>query len=109
MTNGSTSQEDAAQAVLQAAVNMGYSGADIAVMESTYQGCGYNVSAPCSATCGNGFIECGEVCDGGALGGMTCGDFGCTGGGSLLGEQLLRFTGCLEAVPGGAPGVRHVP
>ena len=83
MTNGSTNQEDAAQAVLQAAVNMGYSGADIVTMESTYQSCGYNVTAPCSATCGNGVLECGEVCDGGELGGMTCGDFGCSGGGVL--------------------------
>jgi hypothetical protein len=43
------------------------------------------VEAPaCTATCGNGVIECNEVCDGGALGGATCGDFGCGGGGTLV-------------------------
>jgi len=83
MTNGSSNQEDAAQAVLTAAVNLGYSGANVSTMESIFQSCGYNVTAPCSASCGNGVIECGEVCDGGALGGQTCGDFGCTGGGTL--------------------------
>jgi hypothetical protein len=82
-TNSGTNQEDAAQAVLNAAVSLGYSGADIGTMESIYRGCGYNVTAPCSATCGNGVRECGEVCDGGDLGGQTCGDFGCTGGGTL--------------------------
>ncbi len=83
MTGSSSNQEDAAQAVLTAAVNLGFSGANVSSMESLFQGCGYNVTAPCSATCGNGVIECTEVCDGGALGGQTCGDFGCTGGGTL--------------------------
>ena len=83
MTGSSTNQEDAAQAVLQAAVDLGYPGSEITAIESTFQSCGYNVSAPCSATCGNGVLECGEVCDGGDLGGALCGDFGCTGGGIL--------------------------
>ncbi len=37
----------------------------------------------CGGTCGNGVIEGGEVCDGSELGGATCADFGCTGGGTL--------------------------
>ena len=80
MTNGSTNQEEAAQAVLDAAVNLGYSGADVSTIESTYQGCGYNVTAPCSATCGNNVAECGEVCDGTDLGGESCSSQGCLGG-----------------------------
>lgn len=83
MTNSNTNQQDAAQAVLTAAVNMSYSGANVATMESTFQGCGYQVTAPCTATCGNNTIECSEVCDGTALGGATCGSQGCTGGGTL--------------------------
>ncbi len=80
MTNSNTNQEDAAQAVLDAAVNMGYSSADVSTMESIYQGCGYNVMAQCSATCGNNAIECNEVCDGTDLGGATCTGQGCSGG-----------------------------
>ena len=80
MTNSNTNQEDAAQAVLDAAVNMGYSGADVSTMESIYQGCGYNVTAQCAATCGNNTIECSEVCDGSDLGGASCTGEGCSGG-----------------------------
>ena len=83
MTGSSTNQEDAAQAVLQAAVDLGYPASEISIMESTFQGCGYNVAAPCAAICGNGVLDCGEVCDGGDLGGALCGDLGCTGGGIL--------------------------
>jgi hypothetical protein len=43
----------------------------------------FDVPQACLQTCGNGIIEGTEVCDGPALGGATCGDFGCTGGGSL--------------------------
>ena len=46
MTNGSTNQEDAAQAVLTAAGNLGYSGGQLSTMESIFQGCGYQVTAP---------------------------------------------------------------
>lgn len=34
----------------------------------------------CSRQCGNGVVDRGEVCDGAALGGATCGDLGCSGG-----------------------------
>lgn len=37
----------------------------------------------CGATCGDGTIEAGEVCDGADLGGATCASQGCTGGGTL--------------------------
>ncbi len=80
MTGSNTNQEDAAQAVLDAAVNLGYSGADVTTMESIYQGCGYNVTAQCTSTCGNGVVECNEVCDGADLGGETCSSQGCSGG-----------------------------
>jgi hypothetical protein len=98
MTSGNTNQEDAAQAVLQAAVNMSYSGSDISTIESIYQGCGYNVVAPCSSTCGNGSIECNEVCDGGGLGGQSCTDFGCSGGTLACNSTCDGFdiAGCLS-------------
>ena len=46
MTNGSTNQEDAAQAVLQAATDLGYSGSDLTTMATIYQSCGYMVDTP---------------------------------------------------------------
>jgi hypothetical protein len=46
MTNGGSNQLDAAQAVLQAAADLGTSGADLAAMEAIYQGCGYTVTLP---------------------------------------------------------------
>ncbi|MCP4655931.1 MAG: hypothetical protein GY856_10990, partial [bacterium] len=52
----------------------------------------------CAATCGNNTIECTEVCDGSDLGGMTCADFGCTGGGTLAcnaGCDGFDISGCL--------------
>ncbi len=53
----------------------------------------------CSRLCGNGVIDAGEVCDGGNLGGASCGDFGC-GGGTLAcnascdGFDTSACTGC---------------
>lgn len=54
---------------------------------------------PCSSTCGNGVIECSEVCDGPDLGGATCSDLGCTGGvlacnGTCDGFDAAACTGC---------------
>lgn len=46
MTNGGTNQLAAAQAVLQAAIDLGYDPADIDQIVSIYQGCGYAVAAP---------------------------------------------------------------
>lgn len=43
MTNGASGQDDAANAVYQAALDMGYSGSDLAAMSSIYQSCGYPV------------------------------------------------------------------
>jgi len=99
MTGSSTNQEDAAQAILDAAVNLGYSGADVSTMESIYQGCGYNVTAQCASTCGNGVVECNEVCDGADVGGETCGSQGCSGGtlacnGTCDGFDTSSCTGC---------------
>ena len=45
MTTSSTNQEDAAQALLQAAEDMGYPGSEIATMLGIYQTCGYQVQA----------------------------------------------------------------
>jgi trimeric autotransporter adhesin len=37
----------------------------------------------CVNNCGNGVIDAGEVCDGGLLGGESCGTQGCSAGGTL--------------------------
>ncbi|MCH9647445.1 MAG: S8 family serine peptidase [Deltaproteobacteria bacterium] len=55
-------------------------------------------SPPCESTCGNGVVECTEICDGGDLGGQTCGDFACTGGGTLACNSSCEgfdLSGCL--------------
>ena len=100
MTNSGSNQEDAAQAMLQAAVNLGYSPTDVATMESVFQGCGYDVTTPCNPTCGNNVIECTETCDGTDLGGETCGTQGC-GGGTLACNSTcdgLDTSGCSDCV-----------
>ncbi len=45
MTGSSTNQEDAAQAVLQAAADLGYSGGTLTDMFNIYANCGYDVMA----------------------------------------------------------------
>ncbi|MEM7585601.1 MAG: peptidase [Acidobacteriota bacterium] len=45
-TGSGTNQQDAAQAVLDAAADLGYSVAEVTTMVSVYQGCGYTVIAP---------------------------------------------------------------
>ncbi len=57
------------------------------------------VFAGCGSTCGDGVIEGAEVCDGGNLGGATCGSQGCTGGGTLAcAADCLSFdtSGCAD-------------
>ncbi|MGD2115657.1 MAG: hypothetical protein PVG07_11425 [Acidobacteriota bacterium] len=52
-----------------------------------------------AAVCGNGVREGGEVCDGTDLGGMTCADFGCTGGGTLACNATcdgFDTSGCID-------------
>ena len=49
--------------------------------------------------CGNNVINAGEVCDGTALGGQTCTQQGCTGGGTLACNATCTAynkTGCLS-------------
>ena len=46
MTNGSTNQEDAANAVMTAATNLGYTFTQLNDMATIFQGCGYGVTAP---------------------------------------------------------------
>jgi len=46
MTNGGTNQLAAAQAVLQAAIDLGYDPGDVDQIAAIYQGCGYAVVAP---------------------------------------------------------------
>ena len=46
MTNGSTTQPQAAQAVIQAAANMGYSAADLQTFYDSYTEQGYSVTLP---------------------------------------------------------------
>ncbi len=45
MTNGSSNQNDAANAVYQAAINLGFSAADIAAIHTAYTDCGYTLPA----------------------------------------------------------------
>lgn len=52
MTGPSTTQPQAAQAVLQAAVNMGYSAADVTTMHTHYVDQGYNVTIPVASEAG---------------------------------------------------------
>jgi hypothetical protein len=47
MTSSITNQDEAAQAVLQAAVDLGYSAADVATFERIYQSCGYTDCPGC--------------------------------------------------------------
>ena len=46
MTGSGTNQEGAAQALLQAAVDMDYSASELTSMAQIYQGCGYQVETP---------------------------------------------------------------
>lgn len=46
MTNGSTNQQQAAQAVLTAAVNLGYSAADVEAFRTRFAARGYSVTVP---------------------------------------------------------------
>ena len=46
MTSGSTTQPQAAQAVLQAAANMGYTNAELTMMAGHYTTQGYSVTVP---------------------------------------------------------------
>ena len=57
MTSGSTNQEDAAQAVLQAAADLGYTGTVLTGMFNIYDGCGYDVMevAPVTEIFSDGF------------------------------------------------------
>ncbi len=52
MTNGGTTQPVAAQAVMQAAINMGYSGADLNTMFTHYTDQGYSVAIPTAGETG---------------------------------------------------------
>lgn len=45
MTNGSSSQLDAALAVRQAAINLAYTNTEITIITNIFQGCGYNIPA----------------------------------------------------------------
>jgi len=45
MTNGSSSQNDAANAAYQSAINMGYSNAEIATIHGQFTSCGYTLPA----------------------------------------------------------------
>jgi len=46
MTSGSTNQMGAAAAVLQAAIELGYSSADLHAIDDIYKGCGYDTLLP---------------------------------------------------------------
>jgi Zn-dependent metalloprotease len=103
MTNSGTNQQDAAQAVLQAAIDLGYPASEIATMDSIYTSCGYQVS---SAVCGNGVKEGSEECDGADLGGALCSDVGCSlGAPSCTAQCVLDFSGCSDCAQCNFDGV----
>jgi extracellular elastinolytic metalloproteinase len=56
---------------------------------------GFAVPAGCNILCGNGVIDAGEQCDGGALGGATCGDVACaTGTPTCTAQCTLEYGAC---------------
>ncbi len=55
MTTGSTNQADAAQAVLDAAVSLGYPSGDVVQMEAIFDACGYDVTAALPPLFADGF------------------------------------------------------
>lgn len=59
MTNSTTNQNQAAQAVLQAAISMGYPGSEIAIMVNEFRATGYTVSVGIDYVSSSFADECG--------------------------------------------------
>ncbi|ANM29867.1 hypothetical protein ABI59_10180 [Acidobacteria bacterium Mor1] len=69
---------------------------------------------PGGAFCGNNTQEAGEACDGVDFGGLTCADFGCSGGNltcpsDCSGVDTSSCTGCAASGSGSVLGGRGVP
>ena len=93
MTTYHAIQIDAARAVLQAAINLGYSTEDIETIRSIYIGCGYDVT---DEVCGDGQKGKFEECDGSDIGNVTCIETGCNvGKPSCTSNCTLDFSTCL--------------
>ena len=117
MTNSSTNQNQAAQAVLQAAISMGYTGAEIGAMANEMRATGYTVSIgvdyvssayadECTSNPGNvnGVLEPGEAANVGVtLVAPTVGHTGVTGSLTSLTPGVTVITG-FATWPNLAPG-----
>ena len=91
-TNGGSTQEDVANAILLAAFDLGYSAEEVQGIKDIYLDCGYRVSL---AVCGNGIIEDFEECDVG-IDDATCAGNGCAAGTpSCTSSCLLDYSECL--------------
>lgn len=55
MTNGSANQEDAAQAVVDASVALGFAHHDVIAIETILRSCGYDITAPVTSVFEDGF------------------------------------------------------
>ncbi len=72
---------------------------------------GFDIPTDCAQVCGNNVVEGTEVCDGTDLGGQTCGDFGCTGGGTLACNATcdgFDTSGCLDCADCDFDGICEV-
>ena len=93
MTSIFSDQLDAAQAALQAAINMEYSQEDIDIIKNTYISCGYDLTGD---VCGDGVVGLLEECDSELIGDATCEKQSCSLGKPTCSSFCeLDYSSCL--------------